>query len=72
MGAQAAFIAFGSPGNGLRFDWTEEAKDHGNTVKIGTNSIFAVKKATYKSKDASVQRDFGVIAMDTYCKDPNA
>ena len=72
MGAQAAFIAFGSNGNGLRFDWTEEVKDHGNAVKIGTNSIFGVKKATYKSKDGSVTRDFGVIALDTYCKDPNA
>lgn len=72
LGAQAAFIAFGSNGNGLRFDWTEEVKDHGNAVKIGTNSIFGVKKATYKSKDSIVTRDFGVIALDTYCKDPNA
>jgi len=72
MGAQAAFIAFGSNGNGLRFDWTEEVKDHGNAVKIGTNSIFGVKKATYKSKDGNTVRDFGVIALDTYCKDPNA
>lgn len=72
LGAQAAFIAFGSNGNGLRYDWTEEVKDHGNAVKIGTNAIFGVKKATYKSKDSSVTRDFGVIALDTYCKDPNA
>jgi N4-gp56 family major capsid protein len=72
MGAQAAAIAFGSPGTGLRFDWTEESKDHGNSVKIGTNSIFGVKKVTYKSKDGAVQRDFGVIAQDTYAKDPNA
>lgn len=71
MGAQAAAISYGSPGTGLRFDWTEESKDHGNSVKIGTNSIFGVKKVTYKSKDLSVQRDFGVIAMDTYAKDPN-
>jgi N4-gp56 family major capsid protein len=72
MGAQAAAIAFGSPGTGLRFDWTEESKDHGNSVKIGTNSIFGIKKVTYKSKDATVQRDFGVIAQDTYAKDPNS
>ncbi|MGC3944603.1 MAG: N4-gp56 family major capsid protein [Chryseolinea sp.] len=72
MGAQAAFIGFGSPGSGLRFDWTEEVKDHGNSVRIGSNSIFGVKKATYKSKDNSVVRDFGVFAIDTYCKDPNA
>lgn len=72
LGAQAAFISFGSPGNGLRFDWTEESKDHGNSIKIGSNSIFGVKKATYKSKDSAVQRDFGVFALDTYAKDPNA
>jgi len=72
MGAQAAAISYGSPGTGLRFDWTEESKDHGNSVKIGTNSIFGIKKVTYKSKDNSVQRDFGVIALDTYAKDPNA
>lgn len=71
LGAQAACIAFGSPGTGLRFDWTEESKDHGNSVKIGTNSIFGVKKTTYKSKDLTVQRDFGVVAIDTYAKDPN-
>lgn len=71
LGAQAAAIAFGSPGTGLRFDWTEEVKDHGNSIKIGTNSIFGVKKVTYKSKDLAVQRDFGVIAMDTHAKDPN-
>lgn len=72
LGAQAAVISFGSPGTGLRFDWTEESKDHGNSIKIGTNSIFGVKKTTYKSKDGTVQRDFGVIALDTYAKDPNA
>jgi N4-gp56 family major capsid protein len=72
LGAQAAAIAFGSPGTGLRFDWTEEVKDHGNAVKIGSNSIFGVKKVRYKSKDGSVERDFGVFAMDTYAVDPNA
>ena len=72
LGAQAAAISFGSPGNGLRFDWTEEVKDHGNSVKIGTNSIMGVKKVTYKSKDGNVSRDFGVLALDTYAKDPNA
>lgn len=71
MGAQAAVIAYGSPGTGMRFDWTEESKDHGNSVKIGTNSIFGVKKTTYKSKDGVTTRDFGVVAMDTYAKDPN-
>jgi N4-gp56 family major capsid protein len=70
MGSQAAFIAFGSPGTGLRFDWTEEVKDHGDKVKIGSNSIFGVKKAVYKSADNSITRDFGVIAVDTYAVNP--
>lgn len=72
MGSQAAFLAFGMRGTGLRFGWTEKLGDHENSVAIGTNTIVGVKKATYKSKDSSVQRDFGVFAMDTYCKDPNA
>lgn len=70
LGAQAALIAFGSPGTGLRFDWTEEIKDHGDKVKIGSNSIFGVKKTTYRSNDNSITRDFGVIALDTYAVNP--
>lgn len=72
LGAQALAIANGSAGNNLRFDWTEESKDHGNSIKIGTNCIFGVKKVTYQSKDTLTKRDFGVFAMDTYAKDPNA
>lgn len=72
LGSQAGLLAFGLRGTGLRFGWTEEMRDHENSVAIGTNTIVGAKKATYKSKDNSVQRDFGVIAMDTYCKDPNA
>jgi N4-gp56 family major capsid protein len=71
LGAQAAVLANGSPGTGHRFDWTEEVSDHGNSIEIGTNAIFGVKKATYQSKDGSTLRDFGVIAMDTYAVDPN-
>ncbi len=70
LGAQAALLTYGSPGTGQRFDWTEEQKDHGDKVKIGSNSIFGVKKATYKSADASVVRDFGVLAVDTYAVNP--
>lgn len=70
LGSQAGLIAFGSPGTGLKFDWTEEVKDHGDKVKIGSNSIFGVKKATYASKDNSVVRDFGVLAIDTYAVNP--
>lgn len=72
LGAQAAMVAFGDNETGTRYAWTEEPKDHGNSVAIGTHAIMGVKKATYKSKDGSTVRDFGVMAVDTYCADPNA
>jgi N4-gp56 family major capsid protein len=71
LASQAAMVAYGSgDGEGSRFSWTEEAKDHGNSVAIGTNAIMGVKKSTYKSKDGFTTRDFGVIAVDTYAFDP--
>ena len=70
LGAQAGMIAFGSS-KGMSFDWTEEVKDHGDKVAIGCGSVFGVKKATYRSKDGTAVRDFGVIAVDTYAADPN-
>ena len=72
LGSQAAFVAYGDNETGTRYKWTEVERDHGNSVAIGTNAIMGVKKATYKSKDGNTVRDFGVIAMDTYCADPNA
>jgi N4-gp56 family major capsid protein len=72
LGAQAGFVAYGDNETGTRYRWTEVQKDHENSVAIGTHAIMGVKKATYKSKDGNVQRDFGVFAMDTYCADPNA
>ncbi|CAN7469680.1 N4-gp56 family major capsid protein [Variovorax sp. LjRoot175] len=71
LGSQAALVAFGDNETGTRYRWTEETKDHGNSVAIGTHSIMGVKKATYKSKDGATVRDFGVIAMDTANVDPN-
>jgi hypothetical protein len=70
MGAQAGLISFGSPGSGLRMDWTEEVKDHGDKIKIGSKAIVGVKKATYKSADNSISKDFGVMALDTYNANP--
>lgn len=72
LGAQAALLAYGDNESGSRYKWTEELKDHENSVAIGTHAIMGVKKSTYKSKDGSVTRDFGVIAIDTYAVDPNA
>ena len=71
MGRQAAVVAFGSAGTGLRFDWNEELEDRGNQVVITTGSIFGVKKTTFTSPVDSVARDMGVIAVDTYCVDPS-
>lgn len=72
LGTQACLVAYGDNEMGTRYNWTEVPKDHGNSVAIGTHAILGVKKATYKSKDGATKRDFGVIAMDTYCADPNA
>lgn len=72
LGAQAGLVAYGDNETGTRYRWTEVEKDHGNSVAIGTHAIMGAKKARYKSKDGSVERDFGVTAMDTYCADPNA
>jgi N4-gp56 family major capsid protein len=63
MGAQAAVVAFGSPGTNLRFDWHEETRDNGDKVVISTSSIFGVKKASFTINGAS--QDLGVFALDT-------
>lgn len=65
MGRQAAVIAYGS-GNGLRFSWKEEVEDYGNEPVVASGTILGVKKSRFND------RDFGVIAVDTYAKDPNA
>jgi len=55
--AQAGVIAFGSPGNGLRFQWHEEEEDRGNVQVLDVGSIFGIKKSVFNSKD------FGVITI---------
>jgi N4-gp56 family major capsid protein len=62
LGRQAGVVAFGSPGNGLRFDWHEEERDNGNQAVITTSSIFGIKKTAFTI--AGTSRDFGVISMD--------
>ncbi len=70
LGSQAGELAYGSSGgSGTRYRWTEVMTDHEDQVEIGTHCIMGVKKSTYKSKDGAVTRDFGVIALDTYCAD---
>ncbi|MDN5925037.1 MAG: N4-gp56 family major capsid protein [Xanthomonadales bacterium] len=66
LGAQAAVMAFGSPGSGLRFDWNEEKDDRGNQIVIGSSTIMGVKKTRYEN------RDFSGLSLLTYAPDPNA
>jgi len=66
LGSQAAVVAFGSPGTGLRFGWNEETRDNGNQVVITSHSILGMKKVTFNSLD------FGVFCIDTAAKDPGA
>jgi len=54
---QAGVLAFGSPGNGLRFSWHEEEEDRGNVHVVDVGAMFGVKKAVFNGVD------FGVITI---------
>lgn len=64
MGRQAAVIAYGTSG-GVRFNWKEELKDYDNEIRVAAGPILGMKKTRFKG------RDFGVMSLDTYAKDPN-
>jgi len=64
MGMQAGAIAFGSPGQDLRFGWNEDARDNNNRVVITTHTIWGFTKVTFNGND------FGVMAMDTAATRP--
>jgi N4-gp56 family major capsid protein len=66
LGKQALVIAYGSPGEGVRWDWHEELDDRGNRQIVDVGAIFGIKKTRFNNKD------FGVIAIDTYAVNPNA
>lgn len=68
LGRQAGVVAFGSPGTGLRFSWHEESRDNGNQAVISTSTIAGIKKTAFKID--GISRDFGVVSLDTYAKDP--
>jgi hypothetical protein len=59
LGRQAGVVAFGSAGNGLRFDWHEESRDNGNQAVITTSSIFGIKKTAFTDRRhlARLRRD---------------
>ncbi len=63
LGAQAAVMAFGSPGSNLKFDWHEETRDNGDKVVITSSSIFGIKKVSFKTEKG--MQDFGVIALNS-------
>lgn len=65
MGRQAGVVAYGTEG-GLRFSWKEETDDYGNEHTVVAGTIIGVKKTRFNNKD------FGVLAIDSYAKDPNA
>jgi N4-gp56 family major capsid protein len=69
MGRQALVVGFGSPGNGLRYEWIEETEDRGNKIVIVTGSILGFRKTGFVID--GVRRDMGVIANDTYISDPS-
>jgi len=64
LGVQAAVLAFGTSGTGLRFGWHEEERDNGNQAVITTHSIFGISKVTFNSLD------FGIMALDSAAKQP--
>lgn len=64
MGRQAAVCAYGTP-TGRRWEWKEEMKDFGNEPTVASGCILGIKKTRFNN------RDFGVISIDTYAKDPN-
>lgn len=66
LGAQAGVIAWGGDGGPGRYNWHEETDDRGNALVITSGTIYGVKKIVFNSKD------FGVIAVDSFCDDPNS
>lgn len=66
LGRQAAVIAYGNGGGGLRFNWKEETDDYGNEPTVAAGTIIGITKTRFNN------RDFGVVSIDTAAKDPNA
>ena len=64
LGRQAGVLAFGSPGEGLRFSWHEEMENRGNDLIIGADVIVGCKKSQFNGFD------YGVFRVDTAAADP--
>lgn len=65
LGRQAAVVAYGTSG-GMRYTWKEIMKDYDSEPSVAAGCIFGVKKTQFNGKD------FGVLSIDTYAKDPNS
>lgn len=63
LGRQAGVVAYGTAG-GLRYTWLEEKDDYGNEASVVAGTIIGMKKTRFNGKD------FGVLAIDTYAKNP--
>lgn len=66
LGAQAAAVAWGGDSGPGRYTWHEETDDRGNALAITAGAIFGITKIVFNSAD------FGVVAVDSFCKDPNS
>lgn len=64
LGRQAGVVAYGTTA-GLRFEWKEEVDDFGNEPVVASGTILGMKKSRFNGSD------FGVIALDTYSRNPN-
>ena len=63
LARQAGVIAYGTPG-GMRYMWKEEMEDYGNEPTVVAGVIFGFSKTRFNN------RDFGVLALDTYAVPP--
>lgn len=66
LGRQAGVVAYGSGGNGARMSWVEKLTDADNQIEIYCGVIAGIKKTRFNDMD------FGVCALDTAARDPNA
>jgi N4-gp56 family major capsid protein len=64
MARQGVLITSGNAGNDMSFKITEEEKDHGDKLAVGSSCIFGVQKSQYNVNEVGA-RDFGVFAVDT-------
>ena len=68
VGAQALAKAYGSSASDYFYDWSEETKDHGNSVEIVAGAMGGTAKIRFKIDGADT--DFGVAVVDSYAPDP--